>query len=208
MAYQSAYPRQFQYVLSFLNLEQNGDPSLEDVALYSWFDNMIDICYEEAESFVGQPLRSISLEYRYDAQKGVRGFEEEHSWKFIPYFANTQLTALQWRENEFASYANMSANDYSWSQEQYANFIVIRNRMKGQIKATLQTGFTDANMPRTILQGVAEMVALIYKQSPMGGNWFGLNSVSTGGAGQNVSSALKTEIDWKRYFGAYVIRTV
>lgn len=208
MSYTSAYPRQFEFVFSFLNLEVNGDPSVEDIALYNWFDNMIDICYEEAESYCGQPLRSGVVEFKFDIQKTTKGFEENHCWKFIPYFASTSLTTLQYREHEFATYQNMSANDFSWSVESYGNYIVIRNYTKGQIKATLATGYSDNTMPKTILQGIAEMVALIYKTSPQGGNWFGLNSISTAGAGQNVSSSLKNDIGWKKYFNLYVIPTV
>jgi hypothetical protein len=208
MSYTSEYPRQFEYVFSFLNLEVNGDPTAEDIALYNWFDNMIEICYGEAENYCGQPLRNGVVDFRFDIQKTKKGFEENHCWKYIPYYAGTSLQSLQHRENEFASFQNVNANDYSWSSESYGHYIVIRNLTKGQVKATLSTGFTDANMPRSILQGIAEMVSLIYKQSPQGGNWFGLSSVSTGGAGQNVSSSLKTEIDWKKYFNAYVIPTV
>lgn len=72
----------------------------------------------------------------------------------------------------------------------------------------MTTGYTDATMPNTVLQGIAEMVALLFKQSPHGGNWFGLNSVSSGGAGQTVSQSLKMDIGWQRYFAAYYIPPV
>ena len=208
MPYTSNRPRQFQYVLSFLNIEENGDPTVEEIAQYEWLENMAEICYEEAESFCGQPLRSTSVEFSFDVQKVQKKIDQNSSWKYVPYFAGTTLTTIQHRENEFDTYQVMSVSDYVWSIEKYGNYIVFRNHDKGQIKATLQTGFTDSVMPKTILQGIAEMTALVYKQSPLGGNWFGLNSVSTAGAGQNVSSSLKTDIDWKRYFGTYVIPTV
>lgn len=208
MAYTSAYPRAFSALMTFLNLEVNGDPASEDTALYTWFDNLIDTCYAEAESYCGQPLRSGTIYYQFYASKAQKGLEANHSWKFIPYNAGTTLTALQWRDNEFGTYANYAAADYVWSAEPYANYITFRNKTSGQFKATLSTGFSDANMPYSILQGIAEMVALCYKQSPQGGNWFGLASVSTAGAGQNVSNSLKTDIGWHKYFGAYVIPTV
>ena len=63
-------------------------------------------------------------------------------------------------------------------------------------------------MPYQILQGIAEMSALIYKQSPEGGNWFGLAYISSGGAGQTVSNSLKEKIDWQKNFNKYVIPTV
>jgi hypothetical protein len=115
---------------------------------------------------------------------------------------------LQWRENEFATYANYSATNYNYNQEPYANYIVFRDKSTGQFKATLSTGWTDTNMPYQILQGIAEMAGLIYKQSPNGGNWFGLGSISSGGAGQTVSNSLKEKIDWQKYFSKYVIPTV
>lgn len=208
MPYTSAYPRQFSALMTFLNLEVNGDPSTEDTALYTWFDNLIDTCYEEAEGYCGQPLRAGSVEYQFYASKVQKGLAEACSWKLIPYNANTTLTALQWRDTEFGTYANFSASNYSWTAEPYANYIVFRDKTSGQFKASLSTGYSDAQMPYTVLQGIAEMVALVYKQSPQGGNWFGLSSVSTGGAGQNVSNSLKTDIDWHRYFSKFIIPTV
>jgi hypothetical protein len=115
---------------------------------------------------------------------------------------------LQWRENEFGTYAAYSGSNYAWNAEPYANYIIFRDKTNGQFRATLTTGYSDAAMPYTILQGIAEMAALCYKQSPQGGNWFGLNSVSTGGAGQNVSNSLKTDIGWHKYFAQFVIPTV
>ena len=208
MPYTSANPRAFAALMTFLNLEVNGDPTTEDTALYTWFDELIKISYDEAEAYCGQPLRTGTVYYQFYASKAQRGLEANHSWKFIPYNAGTTLTALQWRENEFGTYANYDAGNFAWNAEPYANYIIFRDKTNGQFKATLSTGYTDANMPYTILQGIAEMSALCYKQSPQGGNWFGLNSVSTGGAGQNVSNSLKTDINWHKYFAQFVIPTV
>jgi len=208
MPYTSANPRAFTALMTFLNLEVNGDPTSEDTALYTWFDDLITTCYAEAEGYCGQPLRSGTIYYQFYASKAQRGLEANHSWKYIPYNANTALTALQWRENEFGTYANFDAANYAWNAEPYANYIVFREKTNGQFKATLSTGYSDATMPYTILQGIAEMVALAYKQSPQGGNWFGLNSVATGGAGQTVSQSLKTDIGWHKYFAQFVIPTV
>ena len=208
MPYTSAYPKQFTAFMKFLNMETSGDPTAEEIALYSWFDDVFTTCYVEAESYCGQPLRTSTIQYQFLASKGQQGLDASHWWKFVPYNANTTLTALQWRENEFATYANYSGSDYVYSQEPYANYIVFRNTTTGQFKATLSTGWTDTNMPYQILQGIAEMAALIYKQSPQGGNWFGLSSISSGGAGQNVSNSLKEKIDWQKYFAKYVIPTV
>lgn len=208
MPYTSSYPRQFSTVMSFLNIEINGDPSTEDIALYTWVDSCIDVAYDEAESYCGQPLRSTSVQYNFYANKALRAESSDIYWKFVPYFANTNLTSLQHRENEFASFANVDAQNYSWSTETSKHFIVFRGINTGQFRATLTTGYSDAQMPKTVLQGIAEMVSLLYKQSAMGGNWFGLNSIVSGGAGQNVSQSLKTQIDWQKYFGIYYIPTV
>ena len=208
MPYTSARPRQFNAIMNFLNLEVSGDPSVEDTALYSWVDSIIDVCYDEAENYCGQPLRSTSLDYSFLASKSRRAEDSNIYWKFVPYFANTSLTVLQYRENEFGTYTNVSAGNYTWSSESGMHFIVYRNIDKGQFKATLQTGFSDAQMPTVILQGIAEMVSLLFKQSPYGGNWFGLNSISTGGAGQSVNQSLKTEIAWQKYFALYYIPAV
>ena len=208
MSYTSTRPRQFQFILSFLNIELSGDPTTEEIALYSWLEDIAEICYEEAEGYCGQPLRSSSLTYEFDVLKSQKTLEDQYHWKFIPYFAGTTLTTVEKRDNLFDNYQVMSQNDFRWSTERYGNYLVFRNLDKGQIRTTLSTGFSDTTMPKTILQGIAEMTSIIYKQSPQGGNWFGLNSVSTGGAGQNVSSSLKTDIQWKRYFGTYVIPTV
>jgi hypothetical protein len=189
-------------------METSGDPTAEETALYTWFDDVFTTCYVEAESYCGQPLRTGTIQYQFYASKCQQGLEANHSWKFVPYNANTTLTALQWRENEFATYANYSATNYNYNQEPYANYIVFRDKSTGQFKATLSTGWTDTNMPYQILQGIAEMAGLIYKQSPNGGNWFGLGSISSGGAGQTVSNSLKEKIDWQKYFAKYVIPTV
>lgn len=208
MPYASQYPRQFNAVMSFLNLAINGDPTEEDLSLYGWLDDIIEVCYEEAESYCGQPLRSTSSTYLFRAEKGIVSNELNHRTKFIPYSANTSLTSLQWRENDFDNFSNVSNTLYIWKPESYGNYIVYRDKQKGEFRANLTTGFTDANMPYTILQGVAEMVALIYRISPVGGNWFGLNSVSSGGAGQTVNASLKEDIGWRRYFNLYYIPTV
>jgi hypothetical protein len=63
-------------------------------------------------------------------------------------------------------------------------------------------------MPYAILQGITEMVALTYKQSPDGGNWFGLSSVNSGGNGATVSQALKENIEWQKNFRKFVIPAV
>jgi hypothetical protein len=208
MPYTSAYPKQFIAFMKFLNMETTGDPTAEETALYTWFDDVFTTCYVEAESYCGQPLRTGTVYYQFYASKCQQGLEANHSWKFVPYNANTTLTVLQWRENEFATYANYSATNYNYNQEPYANYIVFRDKSTGQFKATLSTGWTDTNMPYQILQGIAEMAGLIYKQSPNGGNWFGLGSISSGGAGQTVSNSLKEKIDWQKYFAKYVIPTV
>lgn len=208
MPFTSSYPRQFTAVMSFLNLAINGDPSEEDLSLYEWLDDIIGVCYEEAESYIGQPLRSNSISYLFNAEKGIVSNEFSHRIKFIPYNANTTLTNLQWRENDFDTFANVQNTLFIWKPESFGNYIVYREKYKGEFKAILSTGFTDANMPYTILQGIAEMVSLIYRLSPIGGNWFGLNSVSSGGAGQTVNASLKEDIGWRRYFNLYLIPTV
>lgn len=208
MPYTSATPRQFMAVMNFLNIEINGDPSSEDVALYSWIDTIIDTCYVEAESYCGQPLRSTSVQYQFYASKATRAEDSSIYWKYVPYSANTSLTNLEYRNNEFDTYVNFDTTKYTWSIEPNLNYIVFRDVERGQFRATMATGFTDSIMPNTILQGISEMVALLYKQSPQGGNWFGLNSIVSGGAGQNVSQALKTDIQWQKYFMLYYIPAV
>lgn len=208
MPYTSATPRQFAAVMNFLNIEVNGDPSSEDTDLYSWIDTMIDTCYVEAEAYCGQPLRSISVEYQFYASKATRAEDSTIYWKYVPYSANTSLVNLQYRDNEFDTYTNFDSTKYRWSIEPHLNYIVFRDVARGQFKATLSTGFTDSTMPNTILQGISEMVALLYRQSPQGGNWFGLNSVVSGGAGQNVSQSLKNEIEWQKYFMLFYIPAV
>lgn len=208
MPYISTYPKQFASVMSFLNIEINGDPSAEEIALYSWIDSSIEVAYDEAESYCGQPLRSTSVQYMFNAKKALQAESTDIRWKFIPYYANTSLTNFEHRDNEFDSYSSVDAQKYSWSTEPSKHFIVFRGYDAGQFRVTLSTGYSDANMPKTILQGITEIVSLLYKQSAMGGNWFGLNSIVTGGAGQNVSQSLKTEIDWQKFFGIYYIPPV
>jgi hypothetical protein len=208
MAFISAYPRQFKTFINFLNIEINGEPTVEDTALYEYFDTLFDVCYEEAEGYCGQPLRALSVNYQFYGSKLQKTLNKYTSWKFIPYSANTQLSSLSWRENEFATYSALSANNYIFSNEPYGNYIILKNNYDGQFKAVLTTGYTDANMPNTVLQGIAEMAALIYKQSAQGGNWFGLSSISTGGAGQSVNNSLKLDITWQKYFNKYIIPTV
>jgi len=208
MPYTSAYPRQFNSIMNFLNLEINGDPTAEDTALYTWLDAMIDVCYEEAEGFCGQPLRSTSKQFTFYASKARRAEDSDIYWKYLPFFANTTLTGFEHRENEFDTFANYQAGNYSFSTEQSMHFVVFKGTNKGQFRATFQTGFTDSQMPNAILQGISEMVVLLFKQSPYGGNWFGLNSVVSGGAGQTVSQSLKLDIGWQKYFITYLIPTV
>jgi hypothetical protein len=208
MPYVSSNPKQFATVMTFLNIEINGDPSAEEIALYTWVDSCIDVAYDEAESYCGQPLRSTSVPYVFNASKSMRAQSSDIYWKFIPYFANTTLTSFQHRTNEFSSYVNVDAQNYSWSTEPSKHYIVYRGINTGQFRATLSTGYTDATMPKTILQGIAEMVSLLYKQSAMGGNWFGLTSIVSGGAGQNVSQSLKMDINWQKYFGTYYMPPV
>ena len=208
MPYTSAYPRQFNSFVNFFNLQINGDLSVEDSALYTWFDTIFEMCYDEAESYCGQPLRAVAVDYQFYGSKTQRTMNQYTNWKFIPYYANTQITALLWRENEFKNYSSLAQNDYIFSVEPYGNYLILKNIYSGQFKASLTTGFTDANMPNSILQGITEMAGLIYKQSPQGGNWFGLSSISTGGSGQNVVNSLKTYILWHKYFQKYIIPTV
>lgn len=208
MPYVSTYPRQFASVMNFLNIEINGDPSAEETALYQWIDSAIEVCYDEAEGFCGQPLRSSSVQYMFYANKARRAEATDIYWKYIPYYAATTLTTLEHRDNEFASYANVDAQKFTWSTESGMHFVVFRGINTGQFRASLQTGYTDNNMPKTILQGISEMTSLLYKQSAQGGNWFGLTSIVSGGAGQNVSQSLKQEIDWHKYFSNYYIPPV
>lgn len=208
MPYTSNYPRQFNSILSFLNIEISGDPTVEDTALYSWIDSMIDVCYDEAESYCGQPLRSTSRYFTFYASSARQAEDSDIYWKYVPYFADTSLTAFEHRDNEFDTYSAYSASNYTFSSEPSMHFIVFKGTNLGQFKATLATGYTDATMPNAILQGITEMVVLLYKQSPQGGNWFGLNSVSSGGAGQTVNQSLKLDIGWQKYFAAYYIPAV
>ena len=208
MPYVSQYPRQFTAFTKFLNLEVNGDPSAEETALYTWFDDLFTTCYSEAEQFCGQPLKQVSKTYQFYANAGRHGLESNHVWKYIPYYANTSVTALEWRENEFGTYAPFPVTDYAFQTEDFACYLIFRNKTNGQFRATLQTGYTDNTMPYAILQGIAEMAALIYKQSPDGGNWFGLSSVNSGGQGVTVSQALKENIEWQRHFRKFVIPAV
>jgi hypothetical protein len=204
----SQFPRQFNAVLSFLNLAVNGDPSEEDIALYEWLDNIIETCYAEAESYCGQPLRSNSVIFYFQAEKGIENYANGNRTKFIPYNVNTSLSGVQWRDNDFDTFQNVNASLYLWKAENYGNYLIYREKNKGEFKITLSSGYSDANMPYTILQGISEMVSLVYRSSPIGGNWFGLNSVASGGAGQTVNASLKEDIGWKKYFGLYVIPTV
>jgi hypothetical protein len=208
MSYTTAYPRLQASFLKYLGLEYIADQSNEDAQFYSWLDDIFDVCFVEAEGWCSQPLRASVVLYTFSHEQAKKPIENDHRWKFIPYNANTQLTSLQWRENEFAAYSIVSANNYAYSTDSGQNFVIYRNYTAGQFKATLSSGWSDANMPPTILQGITEMAAWIYKHSVEGGNWFGLSSVSTGGAGQNVSSSILSELNWQRYFGKYRIAVV
>lgn len=208
MPYVSQYPRQFTAFTKFLNLEVNGDPSTEETALYSWFDDLFSTCYLEAEQFSGQPLKQVNKTYQFYANASRHGLESNHAWKYIPYYANTTVTGLEWRDNEFGTYAAFPVVDYAFQTEDFACYLIFRNKTNGQFRAALQTGYTDNTMPYAILQGIAEMAALIYKQSPDGGNWFGLSSVNSGGQGVTVSQALKENIEWQRHFRKFVIPAV
>lgn len=98
MPYVSTYPKQFASVMNFLNIEINGDPSAEETALYQWIDSAIEVCYDEAEAFCGQPLRSSSVQYMFYANKARRAEATDIYWKFIPYNAATTLTTLEHRD--------------------------------------------------------------------------------------------------------------
>ena len=208
MSYNTAYPLIQSAFFKYLNLELSGDQSAEDADLYAWLDDMIDVCFAEAESYCGQPLRTSVINYQFTHSQARHGLESDHRWKYIPYNANTALTGLQWREHEFAAFSNVNANNYAFTTDNGMNFIIYRNINNGQFKATISTGYADANTPLTIVQGIVEMLAWIYKHSTIGGNWFGLTNVSTGGAGQNVSQTLVTNIEWKKYFDKYRIAVV
>jgi len=118
------------------------------------------------------------------------------------------VTAFQWRVDEFGSYANVSAGNFTTSVDNGLNFVIFRNINSGQFRATLSTGWSDANLPNTVIQGIVEMSSWIYKQSASGGNWFGLGSVSTGGAGQNVNASILQDLKWQRFFDKYRIAVV
>ena len=208
MSFITAYPLIQSAFFKYLNMELSGDQSAEDAELYAWLDDMIDVCFAEAESYCGQPLRTSVVNYQFTHSQARHGLESDHRWKYIPYSANTALTGFQWRENEFAAWSNVSAGNYAFTTDNGMNFVIYRNINNGQFKATISTGFTDANSPKTIIQGIVEMLVWIYKHSANGGNWFGLTSVATSGAGQNVSQSLVTNLDWQKYFAKYRIAVV
>jgi hypothetical protein len=208
MSYTTAYPRLQASFLKYCGLEYIADQSVEDAQFYSWLDDIFDVCFVEAEGYCSQPLRASVVNYTFLHEQAKKTQLNEHYWKYIPYSANTQLTSLQWRENDFAVYSTVLATNYAFSTDSGQNFVIYRNVNKGQFRAQLSTGYSDANTPNTILQGITEMAAWIYKHSVDGGNWFGLSSVSTGGAGQNVSSSILSEIKWQKYFAKYRLAVV
>jgi len=208
MSYSTAYPRLQASFFQFNNLELAGDQTAEDAVLYAWIDDIFDICFAMAESYCGQPLRASVVNYVFSHSQARHGLESEHRWKYIPYNANTSLTGLQWRSDEFGNFANVSAGNYVYSQDNGLNFVIYRNINSGQFRAQLSTGYSDATMPNNILQGITEMASWIYKNSALGGNWFGLNSVATGGAGQNINASISTDIKWEKHFDKYRIAVV
>lgn len=208
MSYSTAYPRLQQSFFQFNNLELAGDQTAEDAALYAFFDEIFDVCFAEAESYCGQPLRTSVVNYVFSHTQARQGLESVHRWKYIPFTANTALTGLQWRENEFGTYANVQNQNYAFSTDNGLNFVIYRNINSGQFRATLSTGWSDATMPLTIIQGITEMASWIYKQSASGGNWFGLSSVATGGAGQNVNASILQKLEWEKFFVKYRIAVV
>lgn len=208
MSFNTAYPKVQKAFFQYMNMELAGDQTAEDAVLYEWIDELIDECFAEAESYCGQPLRTSVSTYTFTHLQARHGLKSEHRWKYIPMNANTSLNGLQWREDEFSTYANLPVQNYQFSTDNGHNFIIYRNVNSGQFRATLSTGFTDEFMPYSIVQGIVEMVAWKYKHSSNGGNWFGLSSISTGGAGAQTSSAIVSEIDWKKYFAKYQIATV
>lgn len=208
MSYSTAYPRLQSLFFQFNNLELSGDQSQEDAVLYEYFDEIFDICYAEAESYCGQPLRSSAVNYVFSHSQSRHGLTNDHRWKYMPYAANTALTGLQWRVDEFGTYANVSANNYAFNTDNGLNFVIFRNINSGIFRVSLSTGFSDATMPNIILQGIAEMASWIYKNSSQGGNWFGLNSVATGGAGQSINASISSDIKWQKQFEKFRIAVV
>lgn len=208
MSYNTAYPLIQSAFFKYLNMELSGDQSAEDAELYAWLDDMIDVCFGEAEDYCGQPLRTSVVNYQFAHSQARHGLESSHRWKYIPYNANTALVSLQWRENEFGAWSNVGANNYQFSSDNGLNFVIYRNINNGQFKAQISTGYADANMPLSVIQCIVELLAWIYKNSANGANWFGLASVSTGGAGAQTSAAIFREWDWKKYLGKYRIATV
>ncbi|MFM8759086.1 MAG: hypothetical protein ACKODS_06010 [Methylophilaceae bacterium] len=208
MSFTTAYPRVQSALFKFLNMEMSGDQTAEDAALYSWLDQVFEVCFAEAGSYCGQPLQASSVNYVFSYSEARKGLENNHRWKYIPFNANTSLTGLQWRENEFSSFAAVNVQKYLFTTDNGINYLVFRDITEGQFKATLSTGWSDANLPTAVIQGIVEMTAWIYKNSATGGNWFGLTSISTGGAGQNVNSSLLTKLEWQKYFSKYRIPAV
>jgi hypothetical protein len=189
-------------------MEISGDQTVEDAALYSWLDTVFEVCFEEAENYCGQPLIATSLNYHFTYVESREGLEKSHRWKYIPYNANTAVTGLSWRNNQFDSYAAVSNTKFVYTADNGINYLIFKEYTSGEFRLALSTGWSDANLPNTVIQGIVEMAAWIYKHSANGGNWFGLTSVSTGGAGQNVNTNLLQNLEWQKYFKKYRVAVV
>jgi hypothetical protein len=208
MAYNTVYPTLQKSFFAFLNLQKAGEQTAEDAALYEYIDNLFTVCFAMADEYCAQPLQSTVVTYEFGVSNARSGFESLHKWKYIPYTNNVVLNSFSWRANEFDVYTSMDANDYKFTNDDGSNYIIIRNKEQGQFKAVINVGWTEANMPLSIVQGITEMAVHIYKTTANGGNWFGLSSISTAGAGQNVNNNLLSTIDWKKYFSKYKIKVV
>jgi hypothetical protein len=208
MAYNTVYPTLQKSFFAFLNLQKAGEQTAEDAALYEYIDNLFTVCFAMATDYCSQPLQSTVVTYEFSVANARSGFESLHKWKYIPYSNNVALSSFSWRANEFDTYTSMDINDYKFTNDDGSNFIIIRNKEQGQFKAVINVGWTEQNTPLSIVQGITEMAVYMYKTTANGSNWFGLSSISTAGAGQNVNNNLLADVNWKKYFSKFKITVV
>lgn len=187
--YSSSYTYTFPYLLQFVKAANSVDNTTEDAALYAAFDVWIGACYARISEYCNQTIQSTVNTFSFNSDHLCNDGGGEYI--LLPALKlPITLGAVTYKADVFATAQTISGTYLSLQDHNGLKKLYFDNAPTGSmIFVSAAIGYTEANMPATIKQIVAEMVYEIYQESPHGKDRLGKSTVGESIAGGgNVST--------------------
>lgn len=166
----------------------------------TFIGHLIDDVTTEIESYCGQPIEQVSII--------LKKLQIVDDTVILPFTVPVVIMSIEYTLPFENSYSTLEPTEYEFYYDGYVPMIWFRNGIDDEYtwKITVAAGYTPSDIPKEILSVAIEMVAIKFKESVVGEDRLGKQSISTGMSGSNSTTTFKDLLpSWKAKLQKYKV---